>query len=117
MTGPTQMCRQSPLAPDWVAKGLHLKLNGIELAARPNGTGGVTFKPVFSVAGQEEGVRMAIRVANDQCLTNKTVRDNWLKAIESAMRLMISETGELRQLARGRLAELHFLRVALRRYN
>jgi len=42
------MCVPSVVADDWIIKGCHIHVNGIELALHPNHTGGAVFSSVFS---------------------------------------------------------------------
>jgi hypothetical protein len=108
------MCAPSVVADDWISKGCHIKVNGIELAVRPDHLGGVVFGSVFSALPQlavEEAIRMALR----DCLTDARVRHAWIKRIDGAMVHLYSHSGVLREIALGRLAELHFLRIALAR--
>jgi hypothetical protein len=107
-------CDPSPLAEDWIKKGFHIRITGVELAVRPNHAEGVVFRSVFASASQDD-VDIACRGANG-CLADPLVRAKWIKRIKSAMVLLGSESGALRDLARGRMAELNFLRVALERY-
>lgn len=114
------MCQPSVVAPDWIGKGCHIKVNGIELAVRPDHRGGVVFRSVFSRTAfsrtADKALNAAVRVATEECLTDPDVRSRWIRQIQGAMVLMVSETGALRELATSRLAELHFLLVALRKY-
>lgn len=109
------MCTPSPPADDWVEKGFHVSIDGIELVARPNHVGGVTFQSFFS-SGARRRVAAAIRTAERKCLADPQVRIQWIKRIEAAKAHLAGQYGELRILALGRLAELHFLEIALRRY-
>lgn len=106
------MCEPSAVAPDWIVKGCHIHVNGIELAVRPDHQGGVVFRSVFS-SDTENAVNAAIRFAKEQCLPDPDVRSRWMRQIQRAMVFMVSERGALRRLATGRLAEIHFLRIAL----
>jgi hypothetical protein len=38
----------SKIAPDWIIKGFHVHVDGIELALRPGHGGTIVIKPVFS---------------------------------------------------------------------
>ncbi len=109
------MCQASTVAPDWVTKGCHIHVNGVELAVHPDHKGGVVFKRVFS-SSKTKAISAAMKAAIRRCLTNAAVRKQWVKHIDDAMLAMVSETGGLRELALGRLAEMHFLRIALLRY-
>lgn len=108
------MCAPSVVADDWISKGCHITVNGIELAVRPDHLGGVMFGSVFS-ALPPLAVDEAIRVAFRDCLPDPNVRRAWIKRIDGAMVHLYSHSGVLREIALGRLAELKFLRVALAR--
>jgi hypothetical protein len=108
------MCTPSVVADDWITKGCHIQVNGVELAVRPNHLGGIVFEPVFSSVPLRM-VEEAKRIALGECLPDPYVRRLWLKRIEGAMVHLISHSGVLREIALGRLAELNFLKIALRR--
>jgi hypothetical protein len=52
----------SPVAPDVVTKGVHIKVGGVELSVRPGQGGTVVFKPVFSSSTAAE-VQAAVKQA------------------------------------------------------
>jgi hypothetical protein len=103
------------VADDWVTKGFHIRVNGIELAVRPDHEGGVTFVSVFS-SPEEADVQAAIRRATRECLDDGQVRTRWSESIQRAKLHLISFEGELQPIARGRLMEMRFLEIALQRY-
>jgi hypothetical protein len=109
------MCVPSVVADDWITKGCHIHVDGIELAMRPNHLGGVVFASVFS-SPSEAAVDAAIYRARNECLPNDDERRQWIQNIQRAKGHLISQRGVLRTLALGRVAELHFLEIALRRY-
>ena len=109
------MCDPSVVADDWITKGCHIRVDGIELALRPDHRGGVVFSSVFSYPA-EGAVEAAKRRARDECLANGDERKGWLESIQRAKVHLISHRGVLRELAIGRVAELHFLEIALTRY-
>ncbi len=109
------MCQPSVVAPDWVVKGCHIHVNGVELAVRPDHQGGVVFRSPFS-STSDKSVEAARKIAVENCLPDPEVRNRWVRDIERAMVSMISVRGALRDLALGRLAEFHFLLIALRNY-
>jgi hypothetical protein len=110
------MCTPSVVADDWVTKGCHIKINGIELAVRPNHRGGIVFTPVFS-SDVAADVQAAIAVVFRDCLPKAEVRRQWVNRIGGAMVHLGAYEGALGHLARGRLAELNFLRTALERWD
>jgi hypothetical protein len=107
------MCAPSVVADDWIEKGCHIHVNGIELCVRPDHQGRITFKSFFAVP--QDVADGAIRTAIDDCLPDQRVRRQWIRSIDRAMVHLYSQSGRLRALALGRMAELHFLRTALRR--
>jgi hypothetical protein len=109
------MCAPSVVADDWITKGCHIKVNGIELAVRPDHRGSIVFQSVFSTPSSA-AVNEAIRTALRDCLPDPDVRRAWIRKVEGAMVHLISESGDLREKALGRLAELNFLMVALKRF-
>ena len=110
------MCRQSVVADDWVVKGFHIHVSGVELVIRPDHKGKLMFKRFFSSTNVavEAG---AVRIAREECLPDLQVRRGWLQALESATLYMLDYAGELESRANGRMVEFKFLRIALERYN
>lgn len=108
------MCVPSVVADDWITKGCHIRVDGIEIAVRPNHVGQVIFIPVFSGQGRDI-VDAAVRRATKECLPDHNVREWWIKSIQRAKIHLISQRGDLRELANGRVAESHFLEIALQR--
>lgn len=109
------MCLPSVVADDWITKGCHIHVDGIELAMRPDHRGGVVFSSVFSWPDGSV-VDAAIRRAKKDCLPDNAQRGRWIKSIQRAKIHLISHRGVLRELAVGKLAELHFLELALQQY-
>src|SRR6266704_1987182 len=109
------MCLPSAVADDWIIKGCHIHVTGIALALRPDHLGGVVFSSVFS-SPAEALVEAAKRRAREECLPNDDERKRWIASIQRAKVHLISHRGGLRELAAGRVAELHFLEIALQRY-
>jgi len=109
------MCIASVVADDWITKGCHILVDGIELALRPDHLGGFVFSSVFSYPA-EAVVEAAKRRAREECLANRDQRERWLESIQRAKVHLVSHRGALRELAVGRVAELHFLEIALTRY-
>ena len=108
------MCRPSKVAVDWIVKGCHIHVNGVELAVRPDHRGGIVFKKVFrSVPPAVEAAALRAAV---ECLADDGHRLRWIRDIERAMVFLRSESGQFAELARGRAGELKFLLVALRRF-
>jgi hypothetical protein len=109
------MCRASVVTDDWVVKGCHIHVDGVELAVRPDHLGGVTFKKVFA-STPDDVADAAIRRARRDCLPDPAVRDRWRRDLGRAMEYVRTYHGELAELANGRQLEFRFLIVALDRY-
>ncbi len=113
------MCQASVVTDDWVVKGCHIHVDGVELAVRPNHLGGVMFKEVFS-STPEDILRMAIQRAVRECLPDPAVRAKWRRTLEHAMEFVRgrAKSGDdgLSRKANGRQLEFRFLILALDRY-
>lgn len=109
------MCRPSSVADDWVNKGCHIHVNGIELAIRPTYSphyrDGFVFKKVFP-STPDQMFQAAARKARDECLSDPIERGRWRQALERSMkhvRSFIGQSATLKDLANGRQYE--FLRL------
>jgi hypothetical protein len=106
------MCRPSTVTFDWVVKGCHIHVDGVELAVRPTHAltylDGVVFKRVFR-STSEAMFQGAARKAREECLTNPMVRDRWRRALRRGITFVRSFTGEPADLANGRQYE--FIRL------
>jgi len=56
------MCQASTVTDDWVTKGCHIHVNGVELNIFTNHLGGIDFRSVFS-STHENRVKQAIKTA------------------------------------------------------
>jgi len=110
------MCRPSVVADDWVVKGCHIHVNGVELAVRPDHHGGIVFRKVFS-STPDDAFDRAVRIARTDCLPDPTVRNRWRRDITRAMSFVRTYRGELAELANGRQLEFRFLLRALDRWD
>ena len=112
-----QLCRASVIADDWVVKGFHIEIDGIELAMRPaHQTGVIALRSVFSSVSSDN-LNAAANKLIRQCLENPGVRDRWCDVIDKAIGYLRGYYGEVSDLAIGRQAELIFLRHAIRKYS
>jgi hypothetical protein len=109
------MCRPSVVTEDWVKKGCHIHVNGVELVVRPNHLGGVVFRPWFTMTPSVRAAA-AIKTAREICLPDKDMRRRWIRDIEHAALYILGYGGSLQSLANGRLLEFKFLVLALERY-
>lgn len=90
------MCVPSVVADDWISKGCHIKVDGIELALRPDHLGVVVFSTVFS--SPPGGVaEAAIRRAGEECLPDNDERKRWIESIQRAKAHLMSHRRALRQ--------------------
>jgi len=111
------MCSPHKIAPDWVVKGCHIEVNGIELVMRPDHTGRVMFSSVFSSTA-ENLVKAAIKVATETCIRDPKIRASWIARLEMAMVYMLdADTDDsLAHLANGRMFEFKLLKIAIQRW-
>ncbi len=109
------MCNPSIVAEDWVIKGCHIHVDGVELSVAPDHLSGIVFQAVFSSTPTAKLLK-AIKTAKEICLPDKRVRARWIRDTERAKRYMLSYEGHLQSLANGRMLEFTFLVLALKRY-
>ena len=106
------MCRASTVTDDWVVKGCHIHVDGIELVVRPTHStdylDGFVFKKVFR-STTDEAFASAGRKARKECLTDANVRARWRRALVGGIAYVRSFEGEPAALANGRQYE--FMRL------
>lgn len=107
------MCRISPVSDDWVDKGCHLHVIGVEVALRPDHLGGIVCKRVFASTPNWQ-VDAASKLVFEP-LKDPTWRRKLNDTLEGAMRYMLGVSGQKQTRARGRLREFSELIRALRR--
>lgn len=111
-----KICRPSPIYDDWVLKGFHVHVDGVELAIRPGHRGGmIAFKRVFRSDTWAQ-IDAARRLLIEKCLASKIVRDRWVDTLGRAMTYLNGYSGELPEKANGRKYEFRRLRKALLAY-
>jgi pretoxin HINT domain-containing protein len=99
----------SPVAEDWVVKGAHISVGGIELAVRPGLDGSIVFKSVF--ASQESGrVAAAIKRAEEALRADVRFQQALLRSARAAVEYLGGSTSAL---GRARSGEVRFLVKAL----
>lgn len=96
------MCEPSKVTDDWLTKGCHVHVNGVELNIYTNHLGGIDFRPVFSSTPADR-VKAAIKVVYEECLTDPAIRRRWIQRLEMARVFMLDYPGELHALANGRM--------------
>jgi hypothetical protein len=109
------MCQPSKVTDDWVTKGCHIHVDGVELNIYTNHLGGIDFRAVFS-ATPDNRVKQAIKKAREVCLPDPATRRSWLHKLNSARVYMLSYEGTLSDLARGRMLDFKFIRIAIERW-
>jgi hypothetical protein len=109
------MCEPSKVTDDWVTKGCHIHVNGVELNVYTNYSGRIDFRAVFT-STHEERVKEAIKAAFDDCLADPDVRRRWIRRLEMGRIFMLDYRGELHRLANGRMLEFKFIRIAIERW-
>ncbi len=111
------MCQPSKVADDWVVKGCHIHVNGVELVMRPTYDNQILFMTFFSSSEGREAEE-AIRHAESNCLQDPTFRESWSKSLERARLHMLGYEGDgpLKALANGRMFEFRRLVRILERY-
>jgi hypothetical protein len=106
------MCRPSTVTDDWVVKGCHIHVDGVELAVRPAHSStyldGVVFKRIFR-STSDAAFRAAARKAREVCLADPIVRARWRRALERGMVFVRSFSGEPADKANDRQYE--FIRL------
>lgn len=111
-----KICRPSAIYDDWVLKGFHVHVEGIELALRPgHQTGMIACKRVFRSDSWVE-IDAAKRLLIQKCLSSKIVRDRWVETLGRAMDYLNGYTGDLPDKANGRKYEFRRLQKALLAY-
>lgn len=111
-----KICRPSAIYDDWVLKGFHVHVEGIELAVRPgHQTGMIVLRRVFRSDSWAE-IDAAKRLLIERCLSSKIVRDRWAQTLTRAMKHLNGYSGDLPDLANGRKYEFRRLQKALQAF-
>lgn len=111
------MCEPSKMAEDWVIKGCHIHVNGVELAVVSDHQARVAFRPVFS-ATTDAQAKAAIKIATEKCLADADTRSAWVARLEMARIYMLEYPAghSLARLANGRMFEFKMLRLAIQKW-
>jgi len=99
----------SPLADDWVTKGAHVKVDGVELKVLPGNKGEIVFKSVFSSTPQNR-VNAAIAKA-EAALADPAFRERLARTVGRG----VGHLGSGSAAARAKSGELRFLLKILRK--
>jgi hypothetical protein len=109
------MCEPSKVTDDWVIKGCHIHVNGIELNVYTDHLARIDFRPVFSSTSPDD-LRAAVKAAYEDCLADGAVRQRWMTRLDMARIFMLNYRGRLYPKANGRMLEFKFLRIAIARW-
>jgi hypothetical protein len=110
------ICRPSTVYDDWVYKGFHINVSGIELRVRPGHRPGmVVFKRFFRRDSRAD-VDAARRIAVKSCLSSKAVRAKWVETLIRAREYLNGNDAGLPEKANGRKREFRYLEKALLAY-
>jgi len=109
------MCEPSKVTDDWVTKGCHIHINGVELNVYTDHLARVEFRAVFS-STPADVLTAAIKSAFEDCLRNPFVRRRWMQRLDMARILMLNYQGKMHPKANGRMLEFKFLRIAIERW-
>jgi hypothetical protein len=109
------VCESSKISDDWVIKGCHIHVDGIELRIFTNHAGGFGFAPVFS-STNERAVQRALKTAYEICLPDRDTRERWITRLDMATAYVLGYPGELASLANGRMFDFKMLKIALERW-
>lgn len=107
------MCQISKIDRDWIDKGLHIHVFGVELVMRPDHQRGIIFKKFFRSTTSQEAAP-AITRANE-LLGELSWRGLFRRELIRARPYLHTERGKLRELANGRAFEFTMLIHALER--
>lgn len=103
----------NPAHNDYISKGVHFVTDtGVELAARPDHAGGVSFHPVFNpaTAAERRASEAAVEAATERFYESPAWRRALLRAAERATETLAGTHG-----APGRSFETRMLAIAIRR--
>ncbi|MCA8300854.1 hypothetical protein R0290_21120 [Burkholderia semiarida] len=105
------------MADDWVIKGCHIHVNGVELTVVSDHNARVDFKEVFSMTPSDR-LEKAIKYAREHCLPDPAMRRRWIDRLDMARAYMLGYDGgeELASRANGRMFEFKMLRIAIERW-
>jgi hypothetical protein len=107
------MCQISKISIDWVRKGFHLHVHGIEVVMRPDHEGGIVFKKWFR-SDSDQDAHPAIKRAKE-LLHDIERRRVFYREARHARDFLSHVTGKMGRNAQGKCVELTFLLAALRK--
>lgn len=116
MRGKT-VCVPSVVTHDWVTKGMHIHVKGVELNIfTTHKRSGFAFRSVFSQRYNRKQVQAALKHAREKCLPKKAVRQRWISRLDMARVFMRNYEGEHARLANGKMYDFKLIRIALERW-
>src|SRR6516165_8923733 len=91
------VCEPSRVTDDWITKGFHIHVDGVELRIFTNHLGSFDFRGVFSqkkkTRYQEKREKAAIKKAWEECLPDPSMRKRWMQRLEMARVYMLGYSG------------------------
>lgn len=117
LAGNISVCKASVVTEDWITKGMHIHVKGVELNVfTTHEKSGFDFRPVFTKKHNRARVAAAIKHAREKCLPSRTVRIKWIRRLAMARIYMLNYEGDLAELANGRMYDFKLIRIALERW-
>jgi hypothetical protein len=116
------VCKPSVVTEDWVTKGVHIHVMGVELNIfTTHEPSGFDFRVVFSrdKKKKRKGKKVltaALMHIRKKCLRSKQVRKRWITRLEMARQYMIDYRGKHAGLANGKMYDFKLIRIALERW-
>lgn len=109
-------CRPSTVYDDWVYKGFHINVHGIELRVRPGHRRGMIVLKRFFCRDSWADVDAARRIAIEKCLSSGAVREKWVQTLIHAREYLNGNDAGHPERANGRKREFRYLEKALLAY-
>lgn len=110
------VCSPSTVYDDWVYKGFHINVEGVELRVRPGHRPGmIVFKRFFRRDSRAD-VDAARRIAIQHCLSSRAVREKWVETLVHARKYLNGNDAGLPEKANGRKREFRSFEKALLAY-
>jgi len=110
------ICRPSTVYDDWVYKGFHINVAGIELRVRPGHKPGMIVFKRFFRRDSSTDIDAARRIAKQKCLSSQAVREKWIETLIHAREYLNGNDAGLPEKANGRKREFRYLEKALLAY-
>jgi hypothetical protein len=105
---------------DWVVKGCHIHVDGVELRIFTNHLGSFDIGGFF---GQKRKTQYELRRENaaikkawKECVPDPAMRKRWIQRLEMARVHVINYQGKLSRKAQGRMFDFKLVRIAIERW-